>query len=307
MTNHLSSLLGSECFGLPIAQQVQSGVDWVTVTVKSQDARRQLFRRFEAHKSQMLTEGLQATPWSFKGYAGVNVEGVRWGTRDDSDIVMVSGVDAALYWLDYSAIAEHCSRLDLACTALLEEPYPGLPEIYYKWHSEGHGQPDVTNLSFTLVKSTRQGQTCYVGSRASAQMGRIYDKGLEQSSEGTAGLLYRWEVEYKKPLAWAALTTLRDLAQGETVAQSITGHVHNWFSIRDCPPVFGPGEMSLEVETTARVTSAETQLWWLSTQVAPTVKKLIALGRYTDTMKALGLLEQCGVHYGDLRRGTFVR
>jgi hypothetical protein len=231
---------------------------------------------------------------------------LRWGTRDDSDIVVVSGEDAACYWRDYARIAENCSRLDLACTALLGRPYPGLPSMYYEWQVSGEGQPDVPNLSFTLIQSSGGGQTCYVGSRKSAQMGRIYDKGLEQSSEAPAGLLYRWEVEYKKPMAWSALSVLRDLEPKETVTQAITGHVYDWFARRDCPPVFGPGDGALEVEATAKITSAETQLWWLSTQVAPTVKRLMAQGRYTDTMEALGLLDRSSVHYGSLGHGPYI-
>ena len=288
----LNVLVQEEDPTLPEALRTHSGIDWVTLTVKSGKARHALYNQFIQHKEELEANGGISNPWKFMGYAGIKIEGVRWGARDDSDIAMISGVDAARYWRDFGQYAEHCSRLDLACTTLLSFSWPDLAKLYYNWHRDGNGQPAMANLTFSLVQSTAGGQTCYVGSRKSAQMGRIYDKGLEEGCMEMSGLLWRYEVEVKKPLAWPVLQALISHDPTSEVHQAVTGWVYEWFCRRDCPPVFNSDSLTLEVETSVRVTSTETRLWWLSTQVAPTVRTLIGQGRWRDAALALGISDR---------------
>src|SRR4030067_1398146 len=77
-----------------VVDDLQAGVDWLTVTVKDQENRVPLYYECARIKDRLISIGERYRPWSFKGHAGYMVAGLRWGTRLDSDIAMLSGADA---------------------------------------------------------------------------------------------------------------------------------------------------------------------------------------------------------------------
>lgn len=283
---------------LPMEESTGAGIDWLTVTAKETDTRFRLFNEALYLKNELKEEGDEVLPWKFKGYAGYKVGSLRWGTREDSDIAILSGLDAYSNWGRFGRAATNCTRIDLAVTTTLVEPWKNLAEAYYSWHEGGNGQPDVPNLGFTLIKNTDGGETIYVGSRKSQQFGRIYDKGAEQKNSALTGFQWRYEVEYKKPMAGPVLTALLQCEEGQDLPEKMRSTVHNWFARRDCPPVFSDAGPMIEIETEARVTSDEVKLWWLSSQVCPSVKFLIERGRLEDVVKALGLWERVAIDNG---------
>jgi len=298
MTAEVFDVLGIAPNEVPDVVEAASGVDWVSVTTKDTEGRKALFQAFDDAKHEKMSHGAEVRPWSFLGYAGINVDGLRWGTRDDSDIAMISGSDAFRYWRQFGASAENCTRIDLACTATLQTAWPGLANMYYKWHKDGDGQPSVANLSFTVLENTTGGNTCYVGSRSSRQCGRIYDKGVESGCTELEGMIWRYEVEYKKPLAWPVMKSLLSHMPASDVHGAIAGTVFEWFNHRDCPPVWSCEQIALDVEAEVVVSTDEVKLHWLSTQVSPTVSHLLQANRYLDTIKALGLYDRINPHWG---------
>jgi len=281
----------------PDQEETYAGIDWLTVTVRENAARKMLFDAVLRIKGVLMRQGEEVIPWQFKGYTGFKIGSVRWGSRKDSDIGILSGVDAYEHWQKFGRIAENCTRVDMAVTTTLSEAWAGLAAGYYHWHVSGNGRPDVPNLGFTLIQNTHGGETIYVGSRKSQQFGRVYDKGAEQQIEELIGYQWRYEIEYKKPLAGPVLKALLSYDEGCDLPGRMRTTVHDWFAKRDCPPVFTDVGPMLEIETEARVTSDEVKLWWLSSQVGPSVKKLIERGRLEDVVKALGLWER--VRLGD--------
>ncbi len=283
----------------PDQEETYAGVDWLTVTAKEHDARHMLWYATERLKGVFMRAGEEVLPWKFKGYAGFKIGSMRWGSREDSDIGILSGTDAYEHWFRFGVAAENCTRIDLAVTTTLSERWKGLAKGYYEWHARGNARPDVPNLGFTLIQNTHGGETVYVGSRTSRQFGRIYDKGAEQKKEELTGYQWRYEVEYKKPLAGPVLKALLSMVRDGDLPGAMRSSVHNWFAERDCPPIFeGAGPM-LELETEARVTSDEVKLWWLSSQVCPSVQKLVDRGRLDDVVKALGLWERVQLGNGE--------
>lgn len=277
---------------LPMEGSTSAGIDWLTITANEKEAKKMLFDETFYLKDKLREAGEEVRPWKFKGYVGFKVGSLRWGVREDSNIAILSGIDAYSNWGRFGRAATNCTRIDLAVTTTLVEKWPGLAEAYYSWHENGNGRPDVPNLGFTLIKNTDGGETIYVGSRKSQQFGRIYDKGAEQKQEALIGHQWRYEVEYKKPMAGPVLTALLRCEEGQDLPEKMRSTVHNWFAQRDCPPVFKDAGPMIEIETEARVTSDEVKLWWLSSQVCPSVKSLVERGRLEDVVKALGLWER---------------
>lgn len=278
-----------------VIDNVAAGIDWLTVTAKTQELRDALFAECNRIKTILAANGARVRTWQFKGYTGFSVAGLRWGTRADSDIGMLSGVDAHQNWYVLGEYADGCSRIDLAVTVQTDKCFPGLLDKYYEFLAS----PAANSVSFkrAIVKNSDGGQTLYIGSRASRAFGRVYDKGIEAGLEDQPGKLWRYEVEFKKPLAQSILKQVlanKYLPQGtrwdEEVAQSIASTVYVWYEARNVPPIFtrrDNGALSLEVE--ARVLSDDISLNWLTTQVRPTVLRLTQRGKLDQVKRALGL------------------
>lgn len=281
-----------------VIDDLRAGVDWLTVTAKAKDARDALAAECFRLKSVLGASGERFRPWVFKGYTGFSIAGLRWGTRLDSDIAMLSGVDAHQNWYAVGEWCENCSRVDLAVTVNCNRAYAGLLDTYYGYLNSP--QAKHVKFSSSITKNSAGGQTLYVGSRASRAFARVYDKGLEAGLEDEQGKLWRYEIEFKKPLARQVLSALHankylpvDVHWNEEVAQSIVSTVFVWFQARNLPPLFTRRENeAISLECEARVTSDEVSLNWLTTQVRPTVMRLAQRGRLHKVKEALGLTDQ---------------
>lgn len=281
-----------------VIDDLRAGIDWLTVTAKDQGLRNDLFAECERIKSILLSNGDRLKPWMFKGYTGFAVGGLRWGTRLDSDIAMLSGVDAHQNWHAVGEWCENCSRVDLAVTVNCSQAYPGLLDTYYEYLT----RPTSRHVKFSssITKNSAGGQTLYIGSRMSRAFARVYDKGLEAGLENEQGKLWRYEIEFKKPLARQVLSALHankylpaDVHWNEEVAQSIVSTVYVWFQARNLPPLFTRREnLSISLECEARITSDEVSLNWLTTQVQPTIQRLRQRGKLQAVKEALGLTDQ---------------
>jgi len=265
-------------------------VDWLTVTAKSKEARRELYNLTMAHIADAAHTGMKSQNWKFKGYNGLKVDGYRWGTRADSDICMLSANDANELWSPLLKHAENVTRVDLAVTVETQKPIADLASLYYAWEEETYmlNLHPKKRIRCSLIQNNSQGQTLYVGSRVSDQMGRIYDKAAEQQMPEFIGRLWRYEVEFKRDRANAIAHSLcQAKSLDKSVGENIRSTVFLWFTARDFPPIFDSqgDELSLEIE--ARVTSDEISLKWLSSQVKPTVQRLIEAGKIDDVGEAL--------------------
>jgi len=278
-----------------VVDDLQAGVDWLTITCKEQNMREALYAECQLIRLNLENNGERFRKWTFKGYAGYMVGGLRWGTRLDSDIAMLSGVDAHQNWYITGEWAQNCSRIDLAVTVELQSVFPALIRLYHECLQRVNDRG--VKYKGSVIYDSDHGQTLYVQRRTSRALGRVYDKGIESGLEGQPGKLWRYEVEFHKPLAQTILQQI--LANkyvpigthwNEEVAQSIASTVYTWFVARNLPPLFSRTynpALSLEVE--ARVTSDEISLNWLTTQVRPTVVRLAERGKLEQVKRALGV------------------
>lgn len=261
-------------------------VDWITVTAKSADSRRYMWDEQTETRLELFEEGSDFRPWKFCGYDGIASTHFRWGTRIDSDIVMLSGPAAAAYWYRFGILASNCSRLDLAVTVETGRCYAALLRHYYdEWRRiEG-----PRNKTVTLLNNSDGGKTLYVGSRASREFGRVYDKGAEVGDPLKMHRLWRYEVELKEQASRVALAALVSAYQQNDFPQVIQPTVYQWFDKRSIPPIFEKRGEALTLEMEANVTNDEVSLHWISTQVRPTVKRLRDKGKLDELLVALGL------------------
>jgi DNA relaxase NicK len=133
------------------------------------------------------------------------------------------------------------------------------------------------------------GKTLYVGSRASDQFGRVYDKAAEQRDPVNIHRRWRYEVEYKNDYAREGLDNLLSLDEPTDLPPLIQNTVWFWFDHRGIPPLFERTSGKTEFEVAAKVTDTSRKLSWLSTQVRPTIQELMRAGLEDEVFRALGI------------------
>jgi len=180
------------------------------------------------------------------------------------------------------------SRVDLQVSATLKEADPEIAHDCYSYLTElvTEGQVNVP-VSYKLILGDvrTRGDTLYLGSRKSSQFGRLYDKGA-QLETAEPGKIWRYEVEYKKPMALHVAKGLRDAVDRN---EAIIATVYDWFSSRYTAPIFDRKGSKVVVELTARIHSDEVTLAWLRSQVSPSVIRLMERGRGREVFTALQL------------------
>src|SRR3989304_5697268 len=182
-----------------VIDTVTSSVDYLTITVSNSDKSVLLMQEAQRLKVDLEECGWKVRKWGMQGYGGYSISGLRWGMRTDGCIMMLSGQDAAINWLPALALAQNVTRLDLAVTVSLADPITDVAKRAYAWVlTDPHSCPGKKR-KYSYVENSSGGQTVYIGSRASDQFGRLYDKGCESARDACAppGLLWRYEVEFK--------------------------------------------------------------------------------------------------------------
>jgi len=273
-----------------ITKEQTTGVDWLTITTKDIIKRRGLYNRASLAIQDIRAEGNDVDTWKWQGYSGLATRGMKWGTRADTDIVILSGDVANARWPEMLALAENATRVDLAVTVLLNDALPDFAWDIYRTVATPLNTK-VRCKKFSIVKNNDGGETLYVGSRASDQVGRLYDKGRENPKPLNLkkGLLWRYEVEFKGKRAQKIATQL--LAQSRVplkVGNGIAHTVQEWFFCRGIPSLLVVGDGSpLVTSVTAALSDDDVVLRWLSTQVRPSVKRLVDKGKIRMVNEAL--------------------
>lgn len=274
-------------FGMKLA----ASIDWLTVTCKSPRYRQDMFNLAGEMLEESKKMGEPPKPWKFLDYLGQQIPGFRWGTRQGDDIAVCSGEYADGIWRRFVQVSENCSRIDLAVTARLEEPMLNVARGVYEALTSTGGAPADSRRMYTLIHRTDAAQTLYVGARSNCQFGRLYDKGMELPCGMPAGVLWRYEVEFKKPLSIKVSRSLLECRNSANLKDVVLGTVHDWFFARHVPPIFNKlqGQVGLHLVLEAEMTSDEITLQWLGHQVAPAVNRLVRSGKADKVSQALGV------------------
>ena len=268
---------------------VNASVDWITATAASKDARDRLWSLGEHTLDRGQREGEHPTRWHAHGYSGWGNTHCSFGTRADGVCLRLSSHEAADQWLHCLSAAENVSRLDLAVDCELDSPATSLSRQIYRDVQLTpcvNGRPPQRRL----IVSGDGGSTVYVGSRASEQMGRVYDKGVESKTR-PAGHWWRWEVEYKGGKSFAVAGALKSI---DHAGVFISATVATWFRQRSSH-AFTTSMVPIVYNECEKPSTAEQQLLWLSRGVRPTVQRLVEHYGLERVLFALGLPPQSAV------------
>lgn len=218
-------------------------------------------------------------PFRFNGASGWARGSVRYADKKNEalgtiwSILMVTGPNSEEALRLALKVGDlKFTRIDIAVDIKMSERILGLAR---KLKDGYKGKKEVK-----LIESLT-GDTFYCGSRESDVMVRIYDKSSEYGYE--LGRVWRFEVEYKG-------------ARAESVANYVAMQGSNgipdllWTSLKssDLPsPVWG---QTVDIKSQkVTMTSSERKLAWLGTQVKPTVKWLMSLGKTEEIIDQLTL------------------
>lgn len=257
----------------------EASVDWLTITTGDTERRKAVFAMFEEACNAMRSLGEEPQVWTFLGYKGLLVTGVRWGTRKEDDIAIVSGMDAARWWQRLADFRDNCSRVDLAVTCF---PPTAMYDVAARAFERlgGWNVPAAINRRYTFLRNNQGGQTLYIGSRSSDQFGRLYDKACQLKPMQPAGTIWRYEVEFKHDRAELVLKGLIASESGHRFPDSIVPTVWDWYEERGIAPIFGRNTTvpALPTQLQATVSTDQMQLDWLRRQVSPAVRRLVSKG-----------------------------
>jgi len=221
--------------------------------------------------------------WKFQGAEGWSKGGVSSATRYNKSkkaiwtVLMVRG-EIARAAMDVAMSLDDIkyTRVDIRVDLAMAEKVEGLPR---KLKDSYRGKFPVQ-----LIESNT-GDTFYCGSRESGSFIRIYDKSSAYGYPAGSGMVWRFEIEFKKGTACGVVELLK-----EGKFENASDIVWQALRSRDIPaPKIG---RVLDIRSTyTNLTSAEMKLEWIGRQVRPTVEFLVALGLKDEVKQQLGLFD----------------
>lgn len=274
----------------PSLQIIDSAVDWLTCTAVRGDPADKLIALGETLLHQSKAEGNRVSSVGGHGYSGFKSGGVTYAVRKDDAMLTLTSREAASHWLLAKEVSSNVSRLDLQITCGDDSALACRAEIAYHLLQDTKqkmGRP----VAAALRLNSWGGQTLYLGKPKSDVIARLYDKGLEQKIT-EAGRLWRFEVQFRRK---SALRVSNAVNQSEARNDYIAALVAHHFSNRRVvvPDIERQSaESGFQYESyylSKRETDADRSLKWLSAFIAPTIQRLIKLGKRDAVMIALGL------------------
>lgn len=225
--------------------------------------------------------GHERSPSRLRDYIGWRCGGVVVGERKDSLICQVSGQTASQHWRRLLVGAHNVTRLDVQVTAL--SPHKRWDEANDAWERiESDGDLRRQAGWHSRITTRPTGSTLYIGAPTSARRLRLYDKHAEDPLGYPPGA-WRYEVQARAGLAGSLAASLAD-GSGGPFAGIAT--VYECFSARGVRPRFRASGGGVLGHVARSRTNTERQLAWIDTQVAPTIRRLVA-GGYGDTLRSL--------------------
>lgn len=264
---------------------LEAGVDWLTVTCESGDTQ-ELFDDAGYRLLQWETStGAKCKPWHMAGFEGLHCGGVAFGKRESVSIMRLSSTLAWSNWRRIHALATNCSRIDLQVTI---RSVPDAHSLIIACHEEAlaHVAHYKRPPQIDLRLSNRSSPTVYLNKRSGDRFGRIYDKADESGLDYYKGAV-RFEVQFNNDAAWTMSLTL---ASKDRDPVGVLPYVTRFFHDRGVFPRWSAAA-GLQLSCPRKRSNHDRHLEWISRQVRPAVRDLIASGRVVDVINALGLSE----------------
>jgi|SRR5215813_878234 len=257
-------------------------IDWSTVTTKEPTRYSEWKEAFIACAAEEQAMGHKWAHARILGYKGEQAGRVFLGERADGAMLRISGGAADRYFWLFSPDACHVTRIDLAATMQFADTNTAyLSNMFQRCLKAPNREGRPTKYS--LLVNSDGGSTLYVGARQSARYGRVYDKGVEESTH-PAGSVFRFEVEIKDVMADQAT---RILAQSSDQQRTMLSMIGSFFQERGVviPWRMPEGEERLKLPFTPQNDVGSVK--WLQGPVAATVARLVGSIGTEATLRAL--------------------
>ena len=270
------------------AEPIQ-GIDWITVTHPGGPLVMQEI--IQVREALDPERDIVTKEWNFFGYEGVAIGKFSYGFRNKEAIMIFRGNLASSGILAIPA-GWKCTRIDLEASVMLENE----TKLAQKYFLALGGSDRIARPMLRFMSTSDDGgDTLYVGSRKSLQMGRVYDKGAERriKSEGELGsrIFWRYEVELKGEKARSVYNALWVL-KGE-FRPTIATFVYDWFLERGIVPAYDRKGVHLVIDAAVHEALEKDEfirkLAWLARCVSPVVRKLKEEYSPFTLLEALGL------------------
>lgn len=262
-----------------------AGLDWLTLTSPEKASGDAWLNLFNSYYDQVKDE--EPPPVEYKGrwYTGRKMRHLSWGQDPERGFILIaSGGLANEIWEKALPPVHRVTRVDLAMDVQLSELVE-MARHSYDLINKGDGK---IQRNYTFWQNNKGGSTLYVGSRQSVMFGRLYDKGVESGTD-EPNCLWRYEVEYKKPIADVVVEAVCQTEPDER-AKRIIATLADWFRER---AVLVPNDLEVAdaytITQQARISTYDRKLAWLRTQVRPSVQELIEAGLGQQVITALML------------------
>jgi len=269
------------------ADTVFAGVDWISGTLGREELDNQTWLYDNLH----ALEAVQAYGNTYKrrsmlGFDGWESGGCFVGGNDTMHYAQFAGKYAndAYTMLEHPKV--HISRIDLQVT--VQYNIELIKEGRYQYARAIHhnkGLPEHRQRKIHLYAGSDGGDTIYLGSPASDQRGRLYNK-AKQSADAAYERSWRYEVVYRNNLALGVFR--RCIDSGSETATIILSEVLRWYAER--------GIVVLDVRNSASnpitppkqpKSDVDRKLRWIRNQVVPTIRKLAELGYAEELMDVI--------------------
>jgi hypothetical protein len=259
-------------------------LDYVTLTGKTGESYERPFIALAEYTDERRRAGDKEWKQNRNGFKLLNIGSVAYGRRDDEWMVVAWGKATRRIFYRCAPYASNCTRIDLQVTMRYEN-YAGV-EVQAMWETMKEVRLEGKPVGVVFITSDPGGDSLYIGSRSSSQMGRIYDKWEQSKHDPEFDRCIRYEVEYKKPLSKVVADLILDEDWG---SRQIFENVLGWFQERgvivDQFGTFREGA----IQTPRETVSPEKSLAWLERQVKPTYQQLVFRGYEQEAQEALGI------------------
>lgn len=263
---------------------IEARIDWLTCTAPNGQRAHDLAAYADEHCAMEAAKGDKLESWGFQSYRGWQCGDWRYGWGRHGACVVVSHQPSWDFAPDLAALANHWSRIDY-CVTVLAGDVPIAPDEDY-WEA----WPWRDNPMRQLAELRRNqgmlgGNSLTIGSRASAEYFRCYDKFQESRGAYPRGA-WRWELELKREMSESHQASWRQSPKTSRYVLDLISTEMARYKLAV------PWRADSEVDRTKRIgreRDADRIIRWLSTQVAPAVQFAVEARGAEPVLEALNL------------------
>lgn len=276
---------------MELVERSTFNIDAITLIVEQDGDIAQMKEIWEVYRKKANLDGYKISPFRSHGYEGASISSVRYSYNKKSNRAMfqITGRETPQALVELIELDGYSTRIDLQATFQVSQPVPELAKLIHEARVYRGGTKQVRLQDYTYISGS-EGDTLYVGNRASNMMLRIYDKSFEYNLP--RGTIWRWEIQYNKEAAMMVWKDLDGLERNEVLFKA---YIQDKL-FKDCykkgvrlPVEYGYAESTSYPELGKKQPDRERYLKWLRETVSPVVKWFVSAGEQEMVLEALGI------------------